>query len=83
MKLHVIKVIFLHASKIHICDTRGHAFLILAIKGACQLQVYPYVATLRTSPSRPRGRQGNIGIEETTSCLTGIKLNLQFRLTVS
>jgi hypothetical protein len=36
-----------------------------------------------TSPSRPPGRHRKSNIEETSSCPTEIKLNLQFKLTVS
>jgi len=46
MKLHLLRVTFLLASKIHVCDARGHTFVILTIKRTCQLNVYPHVATL-------------------------------------
>jgi hypothetical protein len=46
MKLRLLRVTFLRASKIHVCDVIGHTFVTLKIKTACQLHVYPQVATL-------------------------------------
>jgi len=42
MKLHLLSVTFLRASKIHVPEVRDHTFVILTIKRVCQL--YPHVA---------------------------------------